>query len=57
MMASHIHAMLANGVGGLDWAGLPLACRYHGVVDVEGLLHRLLIIKLHNPKRDRDGTR
>lgn len=57
-MATHVHAMLANGMGGLDWAGLPLACAYYGVGDIEALVHRLMVIKLHNPKRDAaDGDR
>jgi hypothetical protein len=47
--------MLANGMGGLDWAGLPLACAYHGVRNVEALVHRLIVIKQHNPKREPDG--
>lgn len=42
--------MLANGMGGLDWAGLPLAAAYYGIEDVEGLVHRLLVIKLHKPQ-------
>lgn len=52
MIASNVYAMLANGMGGLDWAGLPLACAYHGVSDVEGLMQRLLVIKLHSPPKD-----
>lgn len=43
--------MLANGMGGMDWAGLPLACELFGVTDVEALLQRLLVIKTHNPRR------
>ena len=57
-MAFTLHAMLANGMGGIDWAGLPLACAWLGVRDVDGLLQRLLIIKTHDPKRNQeDGTR
>ena len=42
----------------IDWAGLPLACAWLGVRDVDGLLQRLLIIKTHDPKRNQeDGTR
>ena len=45
--------MLANGMGGIDWAGLPLACAYHGVRDIEGLLHRLYVMQTHrNPKEN-----
>lgn len=34
-------------MGGIDWAGLPLVVEHLGIDDVEGLLHRLLTIKLH----------
>lgn len=51
-MAIRIFNGLSNGVGGLDWAGLPLLVTYHGVRDVEGLLHRLLVIKGHHPPQD-----
>lgn len=47
-----MRALLANGMGGIDWAGLPLACAYFAVRDVEGLLQRLLIMKTHDPKRE-----
>lgn len=52
-MATHIHAMLANGMGGLDWSGLPLACAMYGVRDIEMTIRRLLVIKLHQPKKDK----
>lgn len=41
--------MLGNGMGGMDWAGLPLACELFHVTDVEALLQRLLVIKTHRP--------
>lgn len=41
--------MLANGMGGIDWQGLPVACAYRGVRDVEMLIHRLLLIKAYRP--------
>ena len=44
--------MLANGMGGIDWAGLPLAAAYFGVRDVEGLLHRLYVILTHSKPDD-----
>ena len=46
--------MLANGMGGIDWAGLPLACAVHGVGDVEGLIHRLVVVKTHRPPSAKD---
>lgn len=54
VMAIRVFNGLANGMGGLDWAGLPLLCAYHGVRDVEGLLHRLLVIKAHRKPDDAD---
>ncbi len=51
-MAIRIFNALSNGMGGLDWAGLPLHVAYHGVQDVEGLLQRLLVIKTHRPPHD-----
>lgn len=44
--------MLANGMGGVDWAGLPIACALYGIQDVELLIRRLLVIKLHDPKEN-----
>lgn len=41
--------MLADGTGGVHWAGLDFAVELFGVEDVEGLLHRLLAIKQHAP--------
>jgi len=52
MQAFKVHAMLANGMGGYDWSGLPYACAYHGVRDVEGLLHRLTLIRCHQPPKE-----
>ena len=45
--AMRIYNMLSNGTGGLDWAGLPYAVGMYGVRDVEGLMHRLVVIKTH----------
>lgn len=44
--------LLANGSGGLDWAGLPFVAAMLGVDDVEGLMDRLLVIKTHKPPKD-----
>lgn len=41
--------MLANGMGGIDWAGLPLVAAHLGVVDVEGLLDALEVLIAHEP--------
>lgn len=44
--------MLATGTGSHDLQSLPLACAYFGVRDVEMLIHRLMVIKLHRPPQD-----
>ena len=49
MAAFKAHTLLANGMGGHDWAGLPVVCAWLGITDIDGLLHRLLIIKTHKP--------
>lgn len=53
-LALRVWNMLANGMGGLDWAGLPLAVAHFGIADVDGLLHRLQVIKSHNPPKPGD---
>ena len=51
-MAFRAYSLLSNGMGGLDWAGLPLVCEWLGVTDVDGLLHRLAVIKAHKPPEE-----
>lgn len=46
-----MYAMLANGMGGLDWSGLPFAAEFFGARDLEALTERLLVIKLHRPEK------
>lgn len=46
--------LLADGNGGLQWAGLPLVCGWLGVRDVEGLMQRLALIKLHRKDKTED---
>jgi hypothetical protein len=41
---------LNNGNGAIDWAGLETVCTYLGVEDVDGLISRLLTIKMHKTK-------
>ena len=48
--------MLSNGMGGFDWSGLEFACDYMGITDTEMLVERLMVIKAHRPKDERDGT-
>lgn len=51
MAAIRAHNMLANGMGGIDWAGLPLVAAFLGVGDVEGLLESLETVLTHRPER------
>lgn len=51
MIAAKVNAMIANGSGGIDWAGLPYAVAFYGVRDIAGLLTRLQIIRRHDPER------
>lgn len=44
--------LLANGQGGFDWAGLPLLVGWLGIEDVEGLMTRLAVMKLHKPDKE-----
>lgn len=46
--------LLANGMGGIDWAGLPLVCGWLGVQDAEGLMQRLALIKAHRKADEKD---
>lgn len=41
--------LLHNGMGGIDWSGLPYVVAHLGVHDASGLIDRLLIIKAHKP--------
>jgi hypothetical protein len=49
VLAIRAYNHLANGMGGLDWAGLPVVAELLGVVDVEALIHRIQIIRQHKP--------
>lgn len=45
---------LSDGAGGIDWAGVPLWAATLGVEDVEGLMHRLVMLKLYRAPKDRE---
>lgn len=49
-MALIVFNALADGMGGLNWSGLELHVALFGISDVEGLVHRLHVIKGHRPK-------
>lgn len=41
--------LLATGQGGMDLGGLELAMAWLGITDVDGLMHRLYLIRTHTP--------
>lgn len=57
-MAIKAWNLLQNGMGGIDYAGLPIVCALLGIDDVALLMERLLVIRQHDPKKTRqdDGT-
>ena len=48
-LALEAWALLGNGMGGIDWAGLPLVAALLGVSDVERLVHALRVLRTHQP--------
>jgi hypothetical protein len=36
-------------MGGIDWNGLDFVTELLGVQDVEALVHRMAVLKLHKP--------
>ncbi len=47
--------MLANGMGGIDWAGLPIVADMLGITDPQALIEHLTLIKAYKPK-EKHGT-
>lgn len=43
------HNLLANGTGGIDWAGLPLVAAYLGVQQLEPFIDALEAVLTHQP--------
>jgi hypothetical protein len=41
--------LLGNGMGGIDWAGLPFVIELLGIQDIEMFIERLTVLKLHKP--------
>ena len=41
--------LLANGSGGIDFAGLPLVAEWLDITDIDGLLTRLAVIRTYKP--------
>jgi hypothetical protein len=50
-MAIKAYNLLANGMGGIDWAGIPLVFGMLGISDPEPMIERLGAIKTHQPPR------
>ena len=54
-VAFRVYSLLANGMGGLDWGGLPMVCAWIGAEDdMDGLMYRLAVIKEHGARNGRD---
>lgn len=46
--------LLKDGMGGLDWAGLPYVVAHLGVQDVPALIDALHTIKTYSPPKDKE---
>ena len=44
-------ALLANGMGGIDWAGLPVVAAHLGIDDTHRLIDCLYTMKTHQPDK------
>ena len=55
-IALSIYNALCDGMGGINWAGLELWVEKLGVTDVDGLLDRLVVIRMHEPPKPLDQT-
>jgi hypothetical protein len=54
-MAVRAFNMLANGRGGIDWAGLPVVSAFLAVDDVEALIDDLETLVTHKPETKGGG--
>lgn len=50
-IAIRIFNALQNGMGGVDWAGLPWMADLYGVEDLDDITERLIVIKTHEPPK------
>ena len=48
-----VYSLMANGAGGVDWSALPFLCGWLGVQDVDGLMQRLVAIRMHRKPEER----
>ena len=46
---------IVSGMGGIDWAGLPIVAAHLGITDVEGLMHRLYVLRTYTPAAPAKG--
>lgn len=53
LLALRAWRLLGNGMGGIDWAGLPIVAELLGVTDPERLIEQLLVIRAHKPPQDK----
>ena len=53
-IALQAFTLLKNGMGGLDWAGLPFVVAHLGVQDVPALIDALHTIKTYSPPKDEE---
>lgn len=44
---------MANGMGGVDWQALPLLCGWLGITDVQGLMQRLVVMRMYRKPNER----
>ena len=51
-LAIRAYNLLSNGMGGIDWAGLDVVAACLGISDIEGLVHRLSVIKAYSPDKE-----
>lgn len=49
LAARRAHSMLANGMGGIDWAGLEVVAALLRVDDIERLVECMHVIRWHKP--------
>ena len=56
-MAIRAWRLLANGMGGIDWAGLPIVIEMLGIHDPESLIARMQVIRSYKPTENQDEHR
>lgn len=54
-MAARARNLLQNGMGGIDWSGLPLVCAYLGVTQIEPFIDALQVLLNYEPPSDQGG--